>query len=165
MENPLFPEVSGNSGKFRQNLWFGTKRPRVSEPNVSPVGCPAKPEERRANQSKRAMRPLQGSSAKIEIAARSGIPPLRPKNGHPLRVSVFCALRVGIEHTSAAANERSGSPVGKSSKGDSDSSLLARNEYRCCSKASVRRLSERYRIPPLRLPKALIFIRFQVFCF
>ena len=46
----------------------------MSEPNVSTVCCPAKPEERRTNQSKRAMRPLQGSSAKIEIAARSGIP-------------------------------------------------------------------------------------------
>ena len=53
-------------------------RPWVSEPNVSTVRCPAKPEERRTNQSKRAMRPLQGSSATIEIAARSGIPPLRP---------------------------------------------------------------------------------------
>ena len=50
-------------------------RPWVSEPNVSTVRCPAKPEERRTNQSKRAMRPLQGSSATIEIAARSGIPP------------------------------------------------------------------------------------------
>ena len=53
-------------------------RPWVSEPNVSTVCCPAKSEERRTNQSKRAMRPLQGSSATIEIAARSGIPPLRP---------------------------------------------------------------------------------------
>ena len=40
------------------------ERPWVREPNVSTVCCPAKPEERRTNQSKRAMRPLQGSSAR-----------------------------------------------------------------------------------------------------
>ena len=33
------------------------------------------------------------------------------------------------------------------------------------SKGSGRPLSERYRIPPLRLPEALIFLRFRVFVF
>ncbi len=59
--------VSGvRNPKALQRLW-------VSEPNVSTVCCPPQAEERRTNQSKRAMRPLQGNSAKIEIAFR--IPP------------------------------------------------------------------------------------------
>ena len=55
------------------------QRPWVSEPNVSTVCCPPQAEERRTNQSKRAMRPLQGSSAKIEIAGKRSakIPSIR----------------------------------------------------------------------------------------
>ena len=39
-----------------------------SEVSVSPVGCPLKAEASRTSQPKRAMRPLQGSSATIEVA-------------------------------------------------------------------------------------------------
>ena len=42
-----------------------------SEPNDSPVGCPSKREMRRTSQPQRAVRPLQGSNTKIEIADRS----------------------------------------------------------------------------------------------
>ena len=72
-KNRQFAEICGKSRKNKDILEFGTKRPRVSEPNVSTVCCPPQAEKRRTNQSKRAMRPLQGSSAKIEIAFR--IPP------------------------------------------------------------------------------------------
>ena len=42
----------------------------MSEPNVSTVCCPAQPEERRTNQSKRAASALQARAATIEIAFR-----------------------------------------------------------------------------------------------
>ena len=78
------------------------------------------------------------------------------------------------------------SPSGGIAEGDSDSSLLARNERRARSRREQRQLSERYRIPsrdtaqwtvakieiaprkgisPLRLPEALIFLCFRVFRF
>ena len=77
------------------------------------------------------------------------IPPGVPsKNRLPFRGDRFSidTLR-RREPTAAVANERSVSPVGCPRSG-SDSSLLARNEHRHRSKVSVRRLSERYRIPP-----------------
>ena len=82
-----------------QTLEFGTKRPRVRIPPLRhknpeyPLGCSGflHVGARRTNQSKRAMRPLQGSSAKIEIVARSGIPQLRlPEALIFLRFRVFC---------------------------------------------------------------------------
>ena len=41
-----------------------------NEVNVSPVGCALKAEVNRVSQPKRAVRPLQGSNAKIEVAVR-----------------------------------------------------------------------------------------------
>ena len=48
------------------------------------------------------------------------------------------------------------SPSGEIAEGDSDSSLLARNERRARSKREQRRLSEWYRIPSLRHRKSEI---------
>ena len=48
-----------------------------NEVSVSPVGCPVKQETNRVSQPKRAMRPLQGRRAKIEVA--EGVEPVRTK--------------------------------------------------------------------------------------
>ena len=63
------PPVAGISSVLRSCETSGL--PSGEPRRLNMRNCPAKPEERRMNQSKRAMRPLQGSSAKIEIAARS----------------------------------------------------------------------------------------------
>ena len=44
-----------------------------NEVSVSPVGCPVKQETNRVSQPKRAMRPLQGRRAKIEVAVNDPI--------------------------------------------------------------------------------------------
>ncbi|MBP5727015.1 MAG: hypothetical protein J6Y48_08060 [Clostridia bacterium] len=63
------------------------------------------------------------------------------------------------------ANEGSVNPVGCSPKGESDLSLLARNEHRRRFKAPARRLSERNRIPPGSPRKILENQRSQGFFF
>ena len=63
--------MRGNPGLEFIVLDFGTKRPRVSEPNVRTVCCPLQGEERRTNQSKRAVSALQARAATIQIAERS----------------------------------------------------------------------------------------------
>jgi len=106
------------------------QRPWVSEPNVSTVCCPPQAEERRTNQLKRAMRPLQGSSAKIEIAFR--IPPLRHNNpGCPLWVSRVIAIRNDGERTRGGRGKRGKcQPGGLSGEAGNAPSLLARKGER-----------------------------------
>ena len=88
---------------------------------------------------------------------RVRIPPLRHNNpGCPLWVSRVIAIRNDGERTRGRRGKgEKRSPGGGIAEGDSDSSLLARNERRARSKREQRRLSERYRIPPLRLPGTL----------